>query len=73
METRANYLKLGGDGIKGCDALEKYLHSVSLPEQLLVHLIKLRASQMNGCAYCIDMHWKGFAGARGRRSSGCMG
>jgi AhpD family alkylhydroperoxidase len=24
----------------------------------LVHLVKLRASQLNGCAYCLDMHWK---------------
>ena len=23
-----------------------------------MHLVKLRASQLNGCAYCIDMHWK---------------
>jgi len=22
------------------------------------HMVKLRASQINGCAYCIDMHWK---------------
>ena len=57
MEPRANNIKLGGDGIKGMYALEKYLHSVSV-EQLLVHLLKLRASQINGCAYCIDMHWK---------------
>ena len=27
-------------------------------EQGLLHLIKLRASQVNGCAYCLDMHWK---------------
>ena len=27
-------------------------------ERPLVELIKLRASQINGCAYCIDMHWK---------------
>ncbi|MGN6367340.1 MAG: carboxymuconolactone decarboxylase family protein [Phycisphaerae bacterium] len=57
MEPRANYMKLGGEGIKGMYALEKYLHSVSV-EQPLVHLVKLRASQINGCAYCIDMHWK---------------
>ena len=24
----------------------------------LLHLVRLRASQINGCAYCIDMHWK---------------
>jgi AhpD family alkylhydroperoxidase len=38
-------------------ALEKYLHTCSL-EQPLIHLVKLRASQINGCAYCLDMHWK---------------
>ncbi len=37
--------------------LERYLHSCGLPEKLL-HLLKLRVSQMNGCAYCIDMHSK---------------
>src|SRR3954454_23554929 len=37
--------------------LEQYLHSCGLEEKLL-HLMKLRASQINGCAYCIDMHWK---------------
>lgn len=39
------------------DALEKYLETCSI-ETSLLHLIKLRASQLNGCAYCIDMHWK---------------
>jgi AhpD family alkylhydroperoxidase len=37
--------------------LEDYLHKSGLEESLL-HLIKLRASQINGCAYCLDMHWK---------------
>jgi AhpD family alkylhydroperoxidase len=37
--------------------LEAYLHQSGL-EIPLLHLIKLRASQVNGCAYCIDMHWK---------------
>jgi len=37
--------------------LERYLKSSSIEERLL-HLIKLRASQINGCAYCLDMHWK---------------
>lgn len=37
--------------------LETYLHHCGL-EIPLLHLVKLRASQLNGCAYCIDMHWK---------------
>ena len=57
METRFN---LGSDapgGMKAMIALEGYLHHCSI-EVPLIHLIKLRASQINGCAYCLDMHWK---------------
>ncbi len=38
-------------------ALEGYLHRCGL-EPSLIELVKLRASQINGCAYCIDMHAK---------------
>jgi AhpD family alkylhydroperoxidase len=37
--------------------VEQYLENCDLEESLL-HLIRLRASQINGCAYCLDMHWK---------------
>ena len=37
--------------------LEEYLTQCGI-KKTLIHLIKLRASQINGCAYCIDMHWK---------------
>jgi AhpD family alkylhydroperoxidase len=37
--------------------LEKYIHDSSI-EPELIHLLKMRASQINGCAYCIDMHSK---------------
>lgn len=37
--------------------IEAYIQSCGL-DAGLVHLVKLRASQINGCAYCIDMHWK---------------
>jgi AhpD family alkylhydroperoxidase len=37
--------------------LENYVRNSGI-ELPLLHLIKLRASQLNGCAYCIDMHWK---------------
>lgn len=36
-------------------AMEKYIHAGSLGESLLA-LIKIRASQLNGCAFCLDMH-----------------
>lgn len=37
--------------------LGEYAHNSSF-EAPLPHLIKLRASQINGCAYCLDTHWK---------------
>ncbi len=42
---------------KALMASEEYLHHCSI-EIPLLHLIKLRCSQLNGCAFCIDMHWK---------------
>jgi AhpD family alkylhydroperoxidase len=38
-------------------ALQKEVDESGL-EHALLHLVKVRASQVNGCAYCIDMHWK---------------
>ena len=57
MEARLNYIKLGQAPLQALMQIEKYLAASSI-EAPLRHLIKLRASQMNGCAYCIDMHWK---------------
>jgi AhpD family alkylhydroperoxidase len=54
MESRFNYQP---DSYKALLDLELYLRKCGLEESLL-HLIKLRASQINGCAYCLDMHWK---------------
>ena len=57
MEQRFKTELAAPDGYKALLGLEKYLHSCSLDPKL-IHLIKLRASQINGCAFCIDMHWK---------------
>ena len=57
MEQRFNYAKLSLGGYRAMMGLEQYLHSCGL-EESLIHLIKLRASQINGCAFCLDMHWK---------------
>ena len=57
MRPRFNYAKAAPGVYDAMDALEKYLETCSI-ETGLLHLIKLRASQLNGCAYCIDMHWK---------------
>jgi AhpD family alkylhydroperoxidase len=39
------------------DALDQYLGTCGL-DRSLMYLVQLRASQLNGCAYCVDMHWK---------------
>jgi AhpD family alkylhydroperoxidase len=57
MEPRIAYSKIAPEGFRAMAGLETYIHHTSL-EPNLIHLVKLRASQMNGCAYCIDMHWK---------------
>jgi len=57
MEPRIDFLKVGRGAFEALLGVEKYLHGCGL-ETTLLDLIKLRASQINGCAYCIDMHWK---------------
>jgi len=58
METRIEYtIRLCLEHTAQCLGVEEYLHHCGLKGSLL-HLVKLRASQVNGCAYCIDMHWK---------------
>jgi AhpD family alkylhydroperoxidase len=55
MNQRLDYDKLAPDAIKAMLALEGYIHKSGL-EKPLVELVRLRASQINGCAYCVDMH-----------------
>ena len=57
MQARINYFKVGRGVVEAMLGVEKYLAGSGLEPQLL-NLVKLRASQINGCAYCIDMHWK---------------
>ena len=54
---RLSIRDVDADAYKPLLALEKYIHSGSLGEPLLA-LVKMRASQLNGCAYCLDMHAK---------------
>ena len=54
---RFNFMKVAPGVYQAMYGLEQYLKQCGLEESLL-HLIKLRASQINGCAYCLDMHWK---------------
>ena len=55
--------KAAPDAMKAMLGLERYFHSSSSIEPKLAHLVKLRASQINGCAYCLDMHSKDLAAA----------
>lgn len=60
---RVDYAKSFPKGLKAMLALETAVREGGL-EPLLLELVKLRASQLNGCAYCLDMHAKD-ARARG--------
>jgi AhpD family alkylhydroperoxidase len=57
MQARLSAADLGNEGYKALLALESYMRRSSL-EKPLYELVKLRASQINGCAYCLDMHSK---------------
>ena len=57
MKQRIDYKHTNPDAIQAMWALERYVHQCGL-ELSLLELVKTRASQINGCAYCIDMHTK---------------
>ena len=57
MKQRFSYVRQKPNPYDAMEASEQYLEQCSIEPRLL-HLVKLRASQINGCAYCIDMHWK---------------
>lgn len=58
MQARLNMTKASPDAYKAVAALDRYVVKDSGLDHALVHLIKLRASQLNGCAFCVDMHVK---------------
>jgi AhpD family alkylhydroperoxidase len=55
--SRLNVYDIAPEGTKALRAVEAYLHHTTLGEGL-IELVKMRASQINGCAYCLDMHSK---------------
>jgi AhpD family alkylhydroperoxidase len=63
MQPRLDYAKLAPKVIEAMYAVERDVRNSGL-EPGLLELVKLRASQINGCAYCVDMHTKD-ARARG--------
>jgi AhpD family alkylhydroperoxidase len=55
MTARLNIFNLSPQAYKGLGAAKNALQEASLPRELL-ELVYLRVSQINGCAFCIDMH-----------------
>jgi AhpD family alkylhydroperoxidase len=57
MKPRIEYPRVSPRGFNAMLALQTYVNECGLEHSLLA-LVKLRASQINGCGYCIDMHTK---------------
>lgn len=55
MKPRIDYQKFGPEVLQSMLGLEKYIAACGLDRKLVL-LMKMRASQINGCAYCLDMH-----------------
>ena len=56
MAARLEYGKLAPEGLERMRALEHYLNTASGLEPVLLDMVRLRASLMNGCEYCIALH-----------------
>jgi len=55
MSGRIDYASIAPVGMKALGGVYEYIEHCELPTQLL-ELVYLRVSQINGCAYCLDMH-----------------
>lgn len=62
--ARIDFTKVAPEAYQAMGGLQRYVRQSGL-EQPLLELVRMRSSQINGCAYCIDMHSKD---ARGRRN-----
>jgi AhpD family alkylhydroperoxidase len=58
VEARLDVQKIAPGAVQALLGVETYVRKAWHGEPLLLELIKMRASQINGCAYCIDMHSK---------------
>jgi AhpD family alkylhydroperoxidase len=56
MEPRLNFYSASPNAIKAMRGLEEHIARSGV-EKPLAQLVRLRASQINGCAYCVDMHY----------------
>lgn len=73
MEQRIAYWKVAPEGYRAFGEVKKYVAASGL-EAGLVHMIYLRVSQLNGCAYCVDLHWRDAvaAGVEPRKLNGLV-
>jgi AhpD family alkylhydroperoxidase len=55
MKPRMNFFEAAPDTLKALRALEAQIQSTGL-EKSLIEIVKIRASQINGCAFCLNMH-----------------
>jgi AhpD family alkylhydroperoxidase len=55
MQTRLDFFNAGKDAVKAMIGVENQINKGTL-DILLKELVRLRASQINGCAFCLDMH-----------------
>ncbi len=71
--ARLNYQKIAAEGFKTILNVGEYVKKSGLEESLL-HMVYLRVSQINGCPYCIDLHWKDAtkAGVEARKLNGVI-
>ncbi len=58
MQMRFHFPHAAPDAYQAISAVSQYVSEKSGLDRGLLHLINLRASQINGCAYCVDMHVK---------------
>jgi AhpD family alkylhydroperoxidase len=57
MKMRMDYRKVSPEGYRAFGAVHQYIAKCGL-EESLIHLVYLRISQINGCAYCVDLHFR---------------
>jgi AhpD family alkylhydroperoxidase len=57
MKPRIDFLRVSPKAVQAMFGLQNYVNNSGL-EHSLLELVKMRASQINGCAYCLDMHSK---------------
>lgn len=57
MSQRYSLKEVAPEGYKAFAPLYDYIHQSGL-DRALIDLVFLRVSQINGCAYCVDLHWR---------------